>query len=116
MIPTSLTKCRSDLYESALETIGQNLVKPSPFPITLAHVEPQTDVLFINKVSTMAYKEWKDTIREYRIKQTTTEPYSPWQNHAELDVRAVKCGIWRFTRRQDHQKDLGAFLVSTYVL
>ena len=65
---------------------------------------------------TMAYKAWKDTIREYRIKQTTTEPYSPWQNHAELDVRAVKCGIWRFTRRQDHQKDLGAFLVSTYVL
>ena len=27
---------------------------------------------------TMAYKAWKDTIWEYMIKQTTTEPYSPW--------------------------------------
>jgi hypothetical protein len=48
---------------------------------------------------TMAYKAWKDTIREFRIKQTTTEPYSPWQNCAELDVRAVKRGIWRFTTK-----------------
>ena len=34
----------------------------------------------------MAYKAWKDMIQEYRIKHTTTEPYSPWQNCAELDV------------------------------
>ena len=64
---------------------------------------------------TMAYKAWKDTIQEYRIKQTTTEPYSPWQNCAELDVRVVKRGIWRFTKKTRSPKDFGAFLVFTYV-
>jgi hypothetical protein len=68
---------------------------------------------------TMAYKAWKDTIREFGIKQTTTEPYSPWQNRAELDVRAVKRGIQRFTKKtrspKNKKNNFGAFLVSTYV-
>ena len=55
---------------------------------------------------TMAYKAWKDMIREYRIKQTTTEPYSPWQNCAEFDVRAVKRGIRRFTKKTRSPKRL----------
>ena len=38
--PQWLTKWQSDSFESALETIDQNLVKPSPFQITLAHVKP----------------------------------------------------------------------------
>ena len=65
---------------------------------------------------TMAYKAWNDTIRKYRIKQSTTEPYLPWQNHATLQVRAAKGSIGGSQRRQDHQKDFGAFLVFTYVL
>jgi hypothetical protein len=59
---------------------------------------------------TMAYEAWKDTIREYRIKQTTTEPYSPWQNRAELDVRAVKHGIQRFTKKTRSPRRLWCFL------
>ena len=42
--------------------------------------------LVVDGDPTMAYKEWKKTVREFRINQTTTEPYSPWQNRAELDV------------------------------
>ena len=59
---------------------------------------------------TMAYKAWKDMIREYRIKQTTTEPYSPWQNCAELDVRVVKRSFWRFTKKTKSPKRLWCFL------
>ena len=58
---------------------------------------------------TMTYKAWKAKIKEYRITQTTPEPCLPWQNCAELDVRAVKRGTRWFTRRQDHQIDFGAF-------
>ena len=36
--------------------------------------------LVVNGDPTMAYKEWKKTVREFRINQRTTEPYSPWQN------------------------------------
>jgi transposase len=42
---------------------------------------------------TMAYKEWQKTVREYHINQRMTEPYSPWQNRAELDVREIKRAI-----------------------
>ena len=34
--------------------------------------------------------DWKKTIREYHIKQTTTEPYSPWQNKAEREFGKVR--------------------------
>jgi hypothetical protein len=59
---------------------------------------------------TMAYKAWKDMIREFRMKQTTTEPYSPWQNCSELEVRAIKCGIRRFTKKTRSPKRLWCFL------
>ena len=49
-------------------------------------------------------------IWEFRIKQTTTEPYSPWQNRAELDVRAVKPSIRRFTKKTRSPKRLWCFL------
>jgi hypothetical protein len=32
---------------------------------------------------------WKDICDEYGIKQTKTEPYSPWQNRAEVNIREV---------------------------
>ena len=34
--------------------------------------------------------EWKKTIREYHIKQSVTEPYSPWQNKAEREFGKVR--------------------------
>ena len=66
--------------------------------------------LVVDGDPTMAYKEWKKTIQEYRIKQTTTEPYSPWQNRAELDVREVKRGVRRFVKRSGSPKRLWCFL------
>jgi hypothetical protein len=29
-------------------------------------------------------------VKEYKIKQRTMEPYSPWQNRAESRIRKVK--------------------------
>lgn len=66
--------------------------------------------LVVDGDPTMAYKEWRRTIREFRIHQTTTEPYSPWQNKAELDVREVKRGIRRFKKRTYSPKQLWCFL------
>lgn len=41
----------------------------------------------------------KQPVRDkYRINQRTTEPYSPRQNRAELDVREIKRSIRRFTK------------------
>lgn len=39
--------------------------------------------LVVDGDPTMAYKEWRKTVRQFRINQQTTEPYSPWQNRAE---------------------------------
>ena len=66
--------------------------------------------LVVDGDPTMAYKEWRKTIQEYRIKQTTTEPYSPWQNRAELDVREVKRGVRRFVKRSRSPRRLWCFL------
>jgi hypothetical protein len=66
--------------------------------------------LVVDGDPTMAYKQWKSTVKEYRIHQTTTEPYSPWQNKAELDVREIKRGIRRFKRRTNSPRRLWCFL------
>jgi hypothetical protein len=34
--------------------------------------------------------DWRRSLRSYHIRQTTTEPYSPWQNRAKGEVRRVK--------------------------
>lgn len=43
--------------------------------------------------------EFGKVIKEYRIKQRTTEPHSPWQNRAESAIREIKRGIRRATFR-----------------
>ena len=40
------------------------------------------------KVETLG--EWKKTTREYHIKTSVTEPYSPWQNKAEREFGKVR--------------------------
>lgn len=62
--------------------------------------------LIVDNDPTMAYEEWRKTVREFRINQRTTEPYSPWQNRAELDVREIKRSIRRFTKRSGSPKRL----------
>jgi hypothetical protein len=66
--------------------------------------------LVVDGDPTMAYKDWKRTVREFRINQTITEPYSPCQNKAELDVREIKRGIRKFKRRTNSPKRLWCFL------
>ncbi len=34
--------------------------------------------------------KWRDTCNDYGIKLTSTEPYSPWQNRAEVNIREAK--------------------------
>jgi hypothetical protein len=66
--------------------------------------------LVVDNDPTMAYKQWKQTVREFRINQTMTEPYSPWQNKAELDVRESKRAIRRFKRKSGSPRRLWCFL------
>ena len=54
--------------------------------------------------------KWSKLIREYRIRQTWTEPYSPWQNLCEAAIREIKKGIRRFTARSGSPKRLWCFL------
>ena len=35
-------------------------------------------------------KVWHEILRTYNITQTTTEPYSPWQNFAERRIQDIK--------------------------
>jgi hypothetical protein len=66
--------------------------------------------LVVDGDPTMAYKEWKRTVREFRINQRTTEPYSPWQNRAEIDVREVKRAMRRFKKKSGSPRQLWCFL------
>jgi hypothetical protein len=43
--------------------------------------------------------QWGKIVKEHRINQRTTELYSPWQNRAEAEIREIKKGIRRATRR-----------------
>jgi hypothetical protein len=45
-------------------------------------------------------------IKEYRIKQRTMEPYSPWQNRADGRIRELKKTIPRMTFRTRSPKRL----------
>jgi len=36
------------------------------------------------------FGKWKQVCQDFGIKQTITEPYSPWQNHAELNIWEAK--------------------------
>jgi transposase len=42
--------------------------------------------------------DWKRTLDKYRIQDKRTEPYSPWQNRAECEIRELK----KATRRILH--------------
>jgi hypothetical protein len=68
--------------------------------------------LVVDGDPTMAFKEWRKTIREFRINQTTTEPYSPWQNRAELDVCEAKRAMRRFKKKTGSPRRLWFFWVS----
>jgi len=39
--------------------------------------------------------DWKETVSKYHIRHKLTEPYSPWQNRTELEIRELKKSIRR---------------------
>ena len=43
--------------------------------------------------------EWGKTCRKRKIRQMTTEPHSPWQNHAELVGGIIKRRVKNTMRR-----------------
>ena len=53
--------------------------------------------------------KWKALVNEYGIKQTMTEPYSPWQNRAESAIRELKKGVVRLLHRTKCPKRLWCY-------
>jgi transposase len=58
--------------------------------------------------------KWKNICDDFGIKQTITEPYSPWQNRAELNIREAKKKILRLMTRTNTPKALWDYC-ATYV-
>jgi len=50
--------------------------------------------------------KWKSVCEEFGIKQTLTEPYSPWQNRAEINIREAKKSVQRLMSRTNTPKAL----------
>jgi len=48
--------------------------------------------------------KWNDICDDLGIKQTITEPYSPWQNHAKINIREAKKAIHRLMTRNKTPK------------
>jgi hypothetical protein len=54
----------------------------------------------------LQYGKWKEICQDYGIKQTCTEPHSPWQNRAEVNIREVKKYIQQLMDRTNMSKQL----------
>ncbi|MGH3054467.1 MAG: hypothetical protein ACRDL7_05760, partial [Gaiellaceae bacterium] len=55
---------------------------------------------------------WRDIRLNCQIKQTETEPYSPWQNRAERTIREIKKTVIRLMTRTRMPKSLWDFCMS----
>jgi hypothetical protein len=53
--------------------------------------------------------EWGKVIKEYRIHQTFTEPYSPWQNRAETEIGELEKAITRWRRKTNSPAKLWCY-------
>ncbi|KAI2507886.1 hypothetical protein MHU86_6544 [Fragilaria crotonensis] len=70
------------------------------------------EVLLCDNDATMeGWGEWKKRIRKYSIDPKYTEPYSPFQNKAELDIRELKRMIRRFQDKTRSPRRLWNYLV-----
>ncbi|KAI2503562.1 Reverse transcriptase (RNA-dependent DNA polymerase) [Fragilaria crotonensis] len=71
------------------------------------------EVLLCDNDATMeGWGEWKKRIRKYSIDPKYTEPYSPFQNKAELDIRELKRMIRRFQDKTRSPRRLWNYLVN----
>ena len=71
------------------------------------------EALLCNNDATMeGWGEWKKRIRKYSIDPKYTEPYSPFQNKAEIDIRELKRMIRRFQDKSSPPRRLWNYLVN----
>ena len=71
------------------------------------------EVLLCDNDSTMeGWNEWKRRIRKYSIEPKYTEPYSPFQNKAELDIRELKRMIRRYQDKSRSPRRLWNYLAN----
>ena len=63
-----------------------------------------------NDTTMEGWSEWRKRIRKYNINPKYTEPHSPFQNKAELDIRELKRMIRRFQDRSKSPKRLWNYL------
>ena len=65
-----------------------------------------------NDATMEGWSKWKKRIRKYSIEPRYTEPYSPFQNKAELDIRELKRMIRRFQDITRSPRRLWNYLVN----
>ena len=71
------------------------------------------ETLLCDNDSTMeGWGEWKKRIRKYSIDPKYTEPYSPFQNKAEIDIRELKRMVRRFQDKTRSPRRLWNYLVN----
>ena len=70
------------------------------------------EILLCDNDATMeGWNEWKKRVRKYSIDPRYTEPYSPFQNKAELDIRELKRMVRRFQEKTRSPRRLWNYLV-----
>jgi len=57
-------------------------------------------VLHTDDAKELTEGKWQKVRQEHSIKQTLTEPHSPWQNRAEGAIRELKRHVRRLMKRQ----------------
>ena len=69
------------------------------------NLDPHPTALHTNGAKEMMLRHWKE-IRDKHggIKQTLVEPYSPWQNRAEAEVREIKKEVTQIMSRMGAHK------------
>lgn len=70
--------------------------------------------LHCNGAEELQYEKWKELCSEYGICQTMTEPYFPWQNRTEMNIRELKKKISRLMSQAEAPVRLWDYCV-TYV-
>ena len=65
--------------------------------------------LVVDNAPEQNHARWNKIQREFHIRQTNTEPYSPWQNRAEGEIRELKKMIKRLALRCNSPKRLWCF-------
>ena len=65
--------------------------------------------LAVDNAPEQNHARWNKIQREFHVRQTNTEPYSPWQNHAEGEIRELKKMIKHLTLRCHSPKRVWCF-------